>query len=520
MAEGRPGGVMASYNDYDGIPIAGSHHFLTDVLRGEMGFEGYVVSDSEAVEYLDQKHRVTPDRKASVKMTVLAGMNVRTTFRKPETFVDPLRELIAEGEIPMDVIDSRVRDVLRVKFLRGLFDSPYRSIQNAAEVAQAPEHLELSLKASRQALILLKNQNNFLPLDPGDFDTIAVVGPNADSVEYARQHYGPLGSDTITVKRALEMYRQRNGSKFTVLHAIGCDFYDDRWPESEILPEPPNERERQMLDEAVAHANRADLTVVVVGDAPYGSKARRTTTGENNSRTGLSLPGHQDLLVREIAATGKPFVVVHFSGRPNALNWPDKVAPAILHSYLPGPYGGQAAVEALFGHINPCGKTPASFVKTTGQLPLAIPAKPAANAESKRSVHGFLYPFGFGLSYTTFEYKDLKLQPETIPTDGRCEVTFTVTNTGKRAGAAIPQLYFRDSVSSTTTYVRQLRDFARVELEPGESRQVTLEVNAHEDLWLIDEDMNRVVEPGDFEIMISESVEDIKLKDNLKVVAR
>lgn len=519
MAESHPDGLMVSYNDYDGIPISGSRHFLTDVLRDEMGFTGYVVSDSGAVEYLDQKHRVTPDRKASVKLTVLAGLNVRTEFLKTETFVNPLRELIAEGELPIEVIDSRVRDVLRVKFKRGLFDQPYRSIQQAAEVAQAPEHLELSLKASRQALILLKNQDNFLPLNPDNFKTIAVVGPNADSVEYARQHYGPLGSDTITVKRALETYRKQNGSQFTVLHALGCDFYDDRWPETEILPEPPNMGERKMLDEAIAYARNADITIVVVGDSPYGSKARRTTTGENNSRTGLSLPGHQDLLIREIAATGKPFVVVHFSGRPNALNWPDRVAPAILHSYLPGPFGGQAAVEALFGDINPCGKTPASFVKTTGQLPLVIPAKPKANLESKRSVHGFLYPFGFGLSYTTFEYDDLKLEPEIIPADGRCRVTFTVTNTGERAGAAIPQLYFRDIVSSTTTYERQLRDFARVELEPGESQEVTFEINADEDLWLLDEGMKRVVEPGDFDIMIGESIEDIKLKEKLTVAA-
>ncbi|MCP5537454.1 MAG: glycoside hydrolase family 3 C-terminal domain-containing protein [Akkermansiaceae bacterium] len=517
MRDAKPEGVMCSYNDYDGIPIAANHYFLTEILRKQMGFEGYVVSDSEAVEYLHQKHHVARDQKEAVRQTVLAGLNVRTTFRTPDTFIDPLRELVAEKALPMEVIDARVRDVLRVKFRRGLFDKPYRSIQTAGEVALADAHVALSRKASEQALILLKNEDRFLPLAEDRYQTIAVCGPNADSVEYARQHYGPLTNDTITVKRALEEYRKKDGTSFKVLYAQGCEFTDDRWPESEILPMAPNAGERRMLDAAVANAKQADLTVVVVGDTPYGSKARRTTCGENNSRTGLDLAGHQDLLVREIAATGKPFVVVHFSGRPNALNWPNAVAPAILHSFLPGPFGGAAAVDALFGKINPCGKTPVNFVKTTGQLPLAFPAKPAANAESERSVSGYLWPFGFGLSYTTFNYSNLKLSPPTIPVDGKCRVTFTVENTGDRAGAAIPQLYFQDVVSSVTVYETQLRDFARVELQPGEAKVVTLEIDAAEDLWLIDKDMNKVVEPGVFRILIGASSQDFRLKAKLLV---
>jgi beta-glucosidase len=183
----------------------------------------------------------------------------------------------------------------------------------------------------------------------------------------------------------------------------------------------------------VANAREADLTIVVVGDTPYGSKAKRTTCGENNSRTGLSLAGHQDLLARSIAATGKPFVVVHFSGRPNALNWPNRVSPAILHSFLPGPFGGKAAVEAIFGDLTPSGKTTTNFVKTTGQLPLAFPAKPGANTESDRCVHGYLWPFGHGLSYTDFQYRNLKLEPAEIPANGSFTATLAPSDASKRA---------------------------------------------------------------------------------------
>lgn len=514
MRDAKPDGVMASYNDYDGEPIAGSSHFLTDVLRGEMGFKGYIVSDSDAVEYLYAKHHVAKDPKDAVRKTILAGMDVRTTFTKPETYATPLRELIKEGSVPMDVVDARVRNVLRVKFRRGLFDKPYRSLADADKVAMSDESFKLSLQASREALILLKNDHNFLPLKADDFKSIAVVGPNADSVEYARQHYGPLTNDTITVRKALETYA--NG-RFKVNYSRGCDFTDDRWPESEILPEDPNAKEQAEIDKAVEIVGQSDLAVVVVGDTPYGSKASRTTCGENNSRTGLSLAGHQDRLVRAVAATGKPFVVVHFSGRPNALNWPNKVAPAILHSFLPGPFGGQAAVEAIFGDINPGGKTTTNFVKTTGQLPLNFPAKPGANTESNRAVNGYLWPFGHGLSYTTFAYKNLNIEPKEIPADGKFTATFEISNTGRTAGVEIPQLYFHQRVSSLTVFERQLRGFDRIELAPGESRTVTIPVDAKEALWMLDKDMKRVVEPGVFDILIGASSQDIRLKQGLTV---
>jgi len=515
IRDAQPGSLMCSYNDYDGEPIAASRHFLTDVLRGQMGFTGYVVSDSDAVEYLATKHHVAANQKEAVRQTILAGMNVRTTFRPPETYALPLRALVKEGAVPIEVVDSRVRDVLRLKFRRGLFDVPYRSLAEADKIVMAPEHFELSKRASREAIVLLKNDRNFLPLDPAKFKTIAVCGPNADSIEYTRAHYGPLCNPVITVRKALESY---GNGRFHVLYAKGCEVTDDRWPTTEILPEPPNAREQAEIDRAVANAKAADLAVVVVGDVPYGSEARRTSCGENNSRTGLSLPGHQDTLVRAIAATGKPFVVVHFSGRPNALNWPNKVSPAIVHSFLPGPFGGLAAVEAIFGDLNPSGKVTANFVKTTGQLPLSFPAKPGANVEDTRhSVSGYLWPFGHGLSYTTFAYKNLRLEPNVIAPDGRFNAVFEITNTGPRAGVEIPQLYFHQRLSSLTVYERQLRGFDRVALAPGETKTITISVDAAESLWMINRDMQRVVEPGVYDIQIGASSKDIRLKETLTV---
>lgn len=518
MRDAKPDGVMCSYNDYDGEPIAASKHYLTDVLRGEMGFTGYVVSDSDAVEYLAGKHHVAKNQKEAVLKTVLAGMNVRTTFSKPETYATPLRELVREGTLPESVVDDRVRDVLRVKFRRGLFDKPYRSLAEADKVVMSKENFELSRRASREAVVLLKNDNDFLPLDAKKFATVSVCGPLADSVEYTRAHYGPLTNPVITVRKALEAY---DHGRLKVLYTPGCEVTDDNWPTTEILDMGPNAKEQAEIDRAVENAKKSDLAVVVVGDIPYGSQARRTTCGENNSRTGLSLAGHQDKLVRAVAATGKPFVVIHISGRPNALNWPNQVAPAILHSFLAGPFGGEALVDAMFGDLNPSGKVTTNFVKTTGQLPLSWPAKPAANTEdSRHSVSGYLWPFGHGLSYTSFKYSGLKLNPATIAPDGKFTATFTITNTGKRDGVEIPQLYFHQRLSSLTVYDLQLRGFDRIALKAGESRTVSIAVDAKESLWMLDKDMKRVVEPGIFDIRIGASSKDIRLKAPLTVEAK
>jgi len=520
IREAGPLGVMSSYNDYDGVPITGSHYYLTEMLRERFGFKGYVVSDSDAVGYLSRKHHVAEDYKEAVRQTVMAGLNVRTTFNPPDNFVKPLRELVNEGSFPMAVIDSRVRDVLRVKMWEGLFDKPYRPLDKVDATVLNPAHLAVSRQASRESLVLLKNADNLLPLDAAKIKTVAVCGPNADNKDYALGRYGPGNADIITVKQALET---RFAGKAKLLFSKGANFFDSRWPDTEIMWEPPTSDEQAEIDAAVAQARQADVAIVVVGDQPRGVPKVRSTVGENSSRTGISLTGRQDDLIRAVVATGKPTIVVHISGRPNALNWANRLCPVILQAFFPGMDGGTAIVDTLFGDYNPGGKLTCTFPKTSGQVELNFPSKPSANAEQdkadKVSVTGVLWPFGFGMSYTTFKYSDLVVEPKTQNATGNITVSFKLTNTGQRAGDEIPQLYLNDEVSSVTTWEKRLCGFERVSLEAGETKTVTLTI-APESLELWNRDMKRVVEPGTFKVMVGASSEDIRLDTTFEVIAK
>lgn len=517
IREANPLGVMNSYNDYDGVPIQSSHYYLTEVLRTRFGFKGYVVSDSDSVEYLEGKHHTAADYKEAVRQSVMAGLNVRTTFTPPSVFVNPLRELVNEGKVPMAVLDSRVRDVLRVKMWEGLFDQPYRPLASADAAVLSAQNIAVADRASRECLVLLKNGDNLLPLAAAKIKTIAVCGPNADSTAYASGHYGPLTAPVVTVRAALE---QRFGPEH-VLYSKGCDHFDAKWPDTEIMREPPTDEEQREIDVAVANARKADVAVLVVGDIPRGMPMTRGTVGENCSRTGLDLTGRQDDLIRAVAATGKPTIVVNISGRPVALNWANRLCPAILQAFSPGMEGGAAVVEALFGEFNPGGKLTCTFPKTAGQIELNFPAKPAANAEptskARVNVAGVLWPFGHGLSYTSFKYSDLSISPARQTNGGNVTVNFKITNTGQRAGDEIPQVYLNDAVSSVTTWEKRLAGFERIHLEPGASQPVSFTIKP-ENLELWNEQMKRVVEPGTFNVMVGASSTDIRLSGNFEVV--
>jgi beta-glucosidase len=511
----QPLSVMSSYNDYDGVPIEGSPYYLTDVLRKRMGFKGYVVSDSDAVEYLSAKHRTAADFKDAVRQSVLSGLNIRTTFSAPETFTKPLRELVREGAIPKSVLMARVRDILRVKLWEGTFDAPYRPLKRADECVLNPAHVAVALQAARESLVLLKNENGLLPLDAARMHRIAVVGPNADDRNYAQGHYGPLCSPVTTVREALEA---KFKGRAEVLYAKGCAFLDEHWPDTEVMWQPPTAKEQQEIDAAAALAQQADVVIAVVGDTPRGNPNIQGTSGENCSRTGIALTGRQDDLIRALAATGKPVVLVNISGRPTALNWANKVCPAILQAFFPGMEGGTAIVEALFGEYNPGGKLTCTFPKTAGQLQLNFPAKPAASSEAGGvAVKGLLWPFGHGLSYARFEYANLAITPKERRADGRITVRFEVTNRGARAGDEVPQMYVRQCVSSVTTYEQNLRGFERIHLQPGETKTVTFELEPdYLAIWNLA--MKRVVEPGKFEVQIGASSKDIRLKGGFAIV--
>ena len=509
-------GMMSSYNDYNGIPIQGSFYWLTTRLRGEMGFKGYVVSDSDAVEYLYTKHGTAKDMKEAVRQSVEAGLNVRCTFRSPESFVEPLRELVKEGGLSEELINDRVRDILRVKFLVGLFDAPYQTdLAGADEEVENPTNEDVALQASRESIVLLKNDKQTLPLDIDRIKTIAVCGPNADEEGYALTHYGPLAVDVTTV---LEGIQAKVEGKVEVLYTRGCDLVDAHWPESELIEYPLTDDEQAEINRTVANARRADVAVVVLGGG-------QRTCGENKSRSSLDLPGRQLKLLQAVQATGKPVVLVLINGRPLSINWADKFVPAIVEAWYPGSKGGTAVADVLFGDYNPGGKLTVTFPKSVGQIPFNFPCKPSSQVDGGKNpgpdgnmsrVNGALYPFGYGLSYTTFEYSDLKISPAVITPNETVTVTLNVTNTGSRAGDEVVQLYTRDVVSSVTTYEKNLAGFERVHLQPGETKQVTFHLDRKQ-LELLNADMKWVVEPGEFVVMAAASSEDIRQTAVLRV---
>lgn len=507
IAEAQIKGVMSSYNDYDGVPISGSSYWLIQRLRQDFGFGGYVVSDSDALEYLYNKHHVAADLKEAVLQAFMAGMNVRTTFRTPDSIIIYARQLVKEGRLPADTVDSRVRDVLKVKFELGLFDHPYVADPSATtKIVNSESNQQTALKASRESIVLLKNKGGVLPLST-EVRTLALIGPNVVDNDYAHTHYGPLKSKSVNVLQGIQ--NKLGTSK--VYYAKGCNLTDENWPQSEILPQPPGVREQAMIDSAVTVARAADVAVVVLG-------GNTKTAGENKSRTTLELPGHQLSLLKAVKATGKPVILVLIGSQPMSINWADQNVDAIIYAGYPGVKGGIAVADVLFGSYNPGGKLTLTWPKSVGQLPLNFPSKPNAQSDEGElaKVKGLLYPFGYGLSYTTFEYSNLKVSPESQQKDSTITVSFNVRNSGKLAGEEVVQLYIRDEISSVTTYEKNLRGFERLTLKPGESQTVQFVVEP-DDLKLWNRKMEHVVESGRFKVMVGASSGDIRLKGDFTI---
>lgn len=516
IQEAAPMGVMSSYNDYDGVPITGSHYFLTQLLRQQFGFTGYVVSDSEAVEYIYSKHHVAADYKEAVRQAFEAGLNVRTNFTQPSVYINPLRELIKEGKVSMQTLDARVADVLRVKFKLGLFDQPYvKNPRLADQRVHTAEHEAIATEINRESLVLLKNQGNLLPLDRNRFKNILVTGPLAAEVNYATSRYGPSNNKVTAVLAGLKNYL---GNSAIVNYEKGCDIVDKTWPESEIIPTALSAEENMSIKAAVDQALKSDVVIAVMGE-----DERRV--GESLSRTGLNLPGRQLQLLQALQETGKPIVLVLINGQPLTINWENRFIPAILEAWFPGPQGGTVIAETLFGDYNPGGKLTMTFPKSTGQIELNFPYKPGShagqpgdgpNGYGKTSVVGPLYPFGHGLSYTTFVYSNLTLSPEEQNAQGEIQISVDIANTGKRKGDEVVQLYLKDKVSSVTTYEFDLRGFERVSLNPSEKKTVKFTLKP-DDLALLDKNMNWTVEPGEFVVMIGSSSQDIRLQKSFLI---
>ena len=498
-------GVMSSYNDYDGEPITGSYHFLTEILRQEWGFKGYVVSDSEAVEFISNKHKVADTYEDGIAQAVNAGLNIRTHFTPPADFILPLRKAVDNGKISQETLDKRVAEILRIKFRLGLFDNPYRGNGKQAEqIVHSKEHQAVSLEAARQSLVLLKNETNLLPLSKS-IRSIAVIGPNANEQTQLICRYGPANAPIKTVYQGIKELLPHT----EVIYKKGCDIIDLHFPESEILDFPKTAEEVQLMEEAIRAAKQAEVVVMVLG-------GNELTVREDRSRTSLNLPGRQEELLKAVCATGKPVILVMLDGRASSINYAAAHVPAILHAWFPGEFCGQAVAEALFGDYNPGGRLAVTFPKSVGQIPFAFPFKPGSDESSSTSVYGALYPFGHGLSYTTFTYSDLHISPSHQGVQGDIHVSCKIKNTGKIKGDEVVQLYLRDEISSVTTYTKVLRGFERISLKAGEEQTVHFRLRP-QDLGLWDKNMNFRVELGSFKVMLGASSTDIRLHGQFEI---
>ena len=498
-------GVMSSYNDYDGEPITGSYHFLTEILRQEWGFKGYVVSDSEAVEFISNKHKVADTYEDGIAQAVNAGLNIRTHFTPPADFILPLRKAVDNGKISQETLDKRVAEILRIKFRLGLFDNPYRGNGKQAEqIVHSKEHQAVSLEAARQSLVLLKNETNLLPLSKS-IRSIAVIGPNANELTQLICRYGPANAPIKTVYQGIKELLPHT----EVIYKKGCDIIDPHFPESEILDFPKTAEEVQLMEEAIRAAKQAEVVVMVLG-------GNELTVREDRSRTSLNLPGRQEELLKAVCATGKPIILVMLDGRASSINYAAAHIPAILHAWFPGEFCGQAVAEALFGDYNPGGRLAVTFPKSVGQIPFAFPFKPGSDESSSTSVYGALYPFGHGLSYTTFTYSDLHISPSHQGVQGDIHVSCKIKNTGKIKGDEVVQLYLRDEISSVTTYTKVLRGFERISLKAGEEQTVHFRLRP-QDLGLWDKNMNFRVELGSFKVMLGASSTDIRLHGQFEI---
>ncbi len=496
IIEGQVAAVMPSYNEIDGIPSTASRFLLDRILRGEWGFQGLVVSDYNAIEQLADRHHIAGSMAEAADLALTAGVDLELPDRKAFlTLIDEVRA----GRVDARLLDRAVARGLRLKFLAGLFESPYADADEAERVTNTSDAQAVALEAARASLTLLKN-DGILPLDRAQVRTLAVIGPNA-----ADLHLGGYSENPGRGVAILQGIRDKAGS-VKVVYAEGCRITEDPadWGRNEVKPADPA-KNAERIAEAVKIARTADVIVAVVGTNESTSREAYADNHLGDMAT-LALISQQDDLVRQLAATGKPVVVVLMNGRPLALTEVVGQARGILEIWYPGQEGGTAVAEALFGEIDPGGKLPISMPRTVGQLPVYYNRKPTSFRNYLFESRGPLFPFGHGLSYTSFRLDDLKLADTRIGPAGRTTVSVRVTNTGTRAGDEVVQMYVHDLVASVTRPVKQLRGFKRVSLKPGESTTVTLPIGP-EALWLIDQQMNRRVEPGDFEILIGTSSE-------------
>jgi beta-glucosidase len=483
-------GIMAAYHEFDGIPCVDNKWLLTDVLRKEWGFKGFVLTDLGAIRMTLDVHRVAADTADALAQAIDAGVDMQFYDFDHEGFKKAMLKAIDTKMISEEDLNRAVGDVLRVKFLLGLFDHPYIDTTLVSKVFHSEDHQALALKAAQEGICLLKNKHGVLPVSD-TVKSLAVIGPLATST-----YMGDYTNEDAKGISILDGLKERAGKTMLINYAQGYD------PDSALLSS-------EDLIEAKELVKSSDMAIVVLGE---NSKI----DGEGHDRANLDLDSLQLNLIKTLYQTGKPIAVVLFNGRPLTIDWVAENIPSIVETWYSGEKGGLAIADVLLGNVNPSGKLPITFPRSVGQIPYYYDHKPSSKHVYVDEKNTPLFPFGLGLSYTTFKYSDLQILPSTIPVNGKAKITVKITNTGKVEGTEVAQLYVRDVVSSVTTPVIALKGFDRITLKSGETGEVTFEIGP-EQLSLWNREMKRVVEPGKFKIMVGSSSADIRQEGSLMV---
>ena len=494
IQQGGDWNVMMSHNELNGIPCHTNSWLMNDVLRKEWGFKGFIVSDWMDIEHCVDQHRTAANNKEAFYQSIMAGMDMHMHGPEWQTAVV---ELVKEGRIPESRIDESVKRILTVKFRLGLFEHPYSDAKTRDRVINDPEHKRTALEASRNSIVLLKNENDLLPLDAQKYKKVLVTGINANDQNIMGDWSELQPEDQVwTVLRGLKSVSPTTDFKFV----------DQGWD--------PRNMSQAQVNAAVAAAKDCDLNIVCCGEYMMRFRWNERTSGEDTDRDNLDLVGLQNQLIQRLNETGKPTIVVIISGRPLSLRYAAEHVPAIINAWEPGQFGGQAIAEIIYGKVNPSAKLAMTIPRSAGQISTWYNHKrsaffhPAVCTDNKP-----LYSFGYGLSYTSFRYSNLKLSKQIIPNDGKTQIIASVTieNTGQRDGVEICQLYINDLVSSVSRPVKELKDFLRVELKAGEKRTIEFTITPDK-LAFYDLNMNPIVEAGEFEVMIGGSSRDEDLQ--------
>ncbi len=511
--------IMPGYHEVDGIPVHASRWLLSDILRDEWGFEGFVFSDYTAIDMLHNFHLTAANKKEAAMQAIQAGVDLEA----PSQYAyGELKQLVESGELDLVFVDKAVKRILLAKFRAGLFDRPFKVSNTRASIIHTPEHILHAREIAEESIVLLKNQEQLLPLDRNKLKSIAVIGPNADQVQFGDYSITKSNDYGVTL---LQGIKQLAGEEIEINYARGCGISD---------------LDKSGFEEALEAARNSDVVVLVIGGTSiiysgigWGNDQldKHNTCGEGLDRTTLDPPGVQSDLIRAIEATGKPVVLVMIHGRAYSIPWEKEHLSAIVEAWYPGEQGGHAIANVLFGEVNPSGKLPVSVPRSVGHVQSVYDHKPSGRGfyhqpgtpEKPGRDYVFstpdpLFCFGHGLSYTQFEYSNLQIEEKEISPGQTIRISAEIENTGESKGKEVVQLYLNDKVSSVSTAVKLLKGFEKIELMPGESKRVDFTID-FEDLSLWNRDMIKVVEPGAFDVLLGSSSEDIRLRDEFTVLS-